>query len=158
MSVILYDPKDFGGLANAIIREPMARESMQLPQDKLEERALKLSECDVDNRIECFFNRLYIANQLAYATTYKDECDIDGSFTIMQLQDSDVVDIPPSATTFRGKPLTTPEAILDALESIQYNIISNAGRSFFDADDSARLERLIRYYSREALRQSKRGN
>jgi len=73
----------------------------------------------------------------------QDECSKDGSFKIERLQDEDIAPY----TKARNKQLNSSRAIYNFLTSIRYNIISQAGRSFLDEQDSERLENLIQHFA-----------
>lgn len=150
MSVIKYESKDIGALAWAIIANNNHREAIKIIRDKYETLIFKMDSDDEDKRIKCFFDRVYIANQLAYFTSYQDECAKDGSFKIERLQDGDVK----AFTKARNKSLNSSRAIYDFLTSIRYNIISQAGRSFLDEQDSERLENLINHFAYEIIEAS----
>jgi len=139
MSVILYDAKDLGALAFNVSANHELREAFPSVEDRLNEALFKHTYDQETNRINCFFDRLYMANQLAYYYTYQDECSKDGSFSLQRLQDKDCKPF----ANFRGQPLSTDKAIWEALTSLRYNIIANSGKSFFSADDCERLDNLI---------------
>ena len=143
MAVIKYESQDFGALAWAIIANNNHREAIKIVRDKYETMLFKMNSEDEDNRIKSFFDRVYIANQLAYYISYQDECSKDGSFKIERLQDEDIAPY----TKARNKQLNSSRAIYNFLTSIRYNIISQAGRSFLDEQDSERLENLIQHFA-----------
>lgn len=141
MSVIKFESKDIGALAWSIIANNTYRDAIEIIRDKYETHIFKMNSEDEDKRIKCFFDRVYLANQLAYYTSYQDECAKDGSFTLPRLQDGDIAPF----TQIRGRSLNSPRAIYSELTSIRYNIISQAGRSFLDEQDSERLDNLINH-------------
>ena len=143
MSVIKYESRDFGALTWAIIANNNHREAIKIVRDKYETMIFKMGSDAEDNRIKSFFDRVYIANQLAYYVSYQDECAHDGSFKVERLQDEDIAPF----TKANNKQLNSPRAIYNFLTSIRYNIISQAGRSFLDEQDSERLENLIQHFA-----------
>jgi hypothetical protein len=150
MSVIKFEANDIGALAWAVQAKNNYRSAFELTRDKLESHFFKIDYAGEDKRIACFFDRLYIANQLAYFTTYQDDCAKDGSFTIKRLQEED---IGPNSK-IRGNVPNTPRKLNLELRSLRYNIASNAGRTFFDEEDTQRLDQLIDYTANEIIEQT----
>ena len=147
MSVIAYESKDVGAIAYEILMNNEYCDALKLIRDHHEAKTFSLGVKDEYQKTKCFFDRLYIANQLANFTSYDDECNIDGSFTIRRLQPSDIS----KPGTFRGRSLRTKRGLWDALTSMRYNIVTNQGHSFFDEEDCERLDNLINYIARELI-------
>lgn len=146
MSVIIYRAQDIGALVGYVLMENKYKEAFEITRDKFDNYIYKVGEEAKDNRIFCFFNRLFIANQLAGFITYKSDCKEDGSFTIHQLQDEDI-----KGLKFENTFLNGPRSLNSVLRSLRYNIISNGGRSFFDSEDTERLENLINFTANEII-------
>jgi hypothetical protein len=147
MSVIKFESKDIGAVAWSIIANNNYRDAFPITRDKYESKIFKMNGDDEDKRIKCFFDRVFIANQLAYYTSYQDECDEKGAFKIERLQDEDIAPFSKS----RNRCLNSARAIYNELTSIRYNLISQAGRSFLDEQDSERLENLINHMAHEII-------
>ena len=135
MSVIEYKGEDVGALANVVLMNEEYKSAITSIKDHYEELVFKKDQKAIDNTVICFFDRLYIANQLAAAITYPSK---DGIMTIHRLQVEDIKGLKFASTHLNG-----PRALNSALRSMSYNIISNGGRSFFDEEDSQKLDNLI---------------
>jgi hypothetical protein len=72
MSVIAFRPEDIGALAWSILSNDNYRSAFLLDRDRLDTIQFKMDTDSEDHRIKCFFERLYLANQLAYFTTYQE--------------------------------------------------------------------------------------
>jgi len=89
-----------------------------------------------EHAIKAFVERLYLANQLAFITMYgkaKEE-------TIVRLEEHEL-----------DGGLLGSKSFLRTLESIHYNLYTNAGRIFLGREDEERLERYIRYLRSKLL-------
>jgi hypothetical protein len=139
MSVILFRREHMGRIASTIINTPRYLEAMKLEQDRKEEGGyLKMDAEDIQNRAFHFCDRLYMANQLAYYLTYSSELDEDGSIKLARLQAEDL-----------NVPAMDGKTLHEDLRSLDYHIISNAGRSMFSAEDLQRLTQLIEFTEKE---------
>jgi len=149
MSVILYEAEDIGALAWAVLCNTEYKSAMQIPRDRYEAIAFKMDYEAEEKFVKCFFDRLYIANQLAFYTTYSGSGG-DGSFKVDRLQEENIRPF----NEGRFKKLASPRGMNEALRSLRYNLASNAGRTFFDEEDTQRLEQLIECSGNEVIRQT----
>lgn len=147
MSVIVSAPGEIGAIAKSLIYKnarhgaPGEFWKFHTHQEELELKDLHKDACavqeEIDLDIACWLDRLYIANQLAFAYTYN-----DGRNTICRLEKSHI-----DAAT----PLPTKE-LLSRLKSLRYNLYSNSGHSFVSQKDAERLDKIIVALMEEMLR------
>jgi len=139
MSVILYEKEKFGSLANHLTLTTELRE-MSLPYDeKMRLKQYKGTFDDECANIICWVDRLYIANQLAYHTTYTSH---ENKFEVELLDDPDIKN---NGCNWDNKKLYS------FLNSLHYNLISNGGRSFISEEDMNRLDALISITARKII-------
>ena len=82
--------------------------------------------------IVCFFDRIYIANQLSYCYQYNEKMDIQRlNFDIKRVKNEPITDL------FKRDFATF-------LSNINYNLFTNNLRSFVSADDLEILQNLIK--------------
>jgi len=74
MSVTKFEPEKIGALAWAVLANNDYRAAMQLPVDKLQDHCYQGGADVEDRRIKAFFDRLYMANQMAFYLTYSSDC------------------------------------------------------------------------------------
>lgn len=139
MSVILYEKEKFGSLAYHLTHTNQDLRDLALPyHEKLELQRFKTDQKGEDLNIICWVDRLYIANQLAFHQTYTRT----NKFEIETLDDKDIT---PQGLNWDTKKL------YDWLNSVNYNIYSNGGRSFLSRDDHERLKGLISGLARRII-------
>jgi hypothetical protein len=92
--------------------------------------------------IGAWVNRLYLANQIATALNYQSDAE---SFTLHNLPDG----------VERAMPYTASE-LYEEMNSIHYNLFTNAGRCMFSHDDMERLNRLISLAAYQIIRERDR--
>lgn len=139
MSVILFERREFGSLANWLISTSNLRD-VALPYiERMKLKQYKATFGDECANIVCWVDRLYMANQLAYHTTYTYR---DGKFEIEMLQDEDIKS---NGLNWDNKKLYS------FLNSLHYNLFSNGGRCFVSEDDLDRLDSLISIIARKII-------
>lgn len=89
---------------------------------------------EIENEIAYFFQRLYVANQLAEALTYY-KGEKDNIITVELLRNSDLKE---------GQYLTRQQLERE-LSSLHYNCYTNGGFTFLSASDSEKLTSWINY-------------
>lgn len=139
MSVILYETKRFGSLANHLISTSDLRDASLPYDERMKLKQYKGTFDDECTNIVCWVDRLYIANQLAYHTTYTYR---EGKFEVELLDDSDIKS---NGCNWDNKKLYS------FLNSLHYNIFSNGGRSFLSEEDMNRLDSLISSVARNII-------
>lgn len=87
-----------------------------------------ITEKDINDRISCFVERCYIANRLAFQIQYNESNKIE----IKRLEKEDL----------NGRVLTEKE-LFRVLDSLSYNVFTNAGRSFLSKGDLEKINRII---------------
>ena len=158
MSVLVENKEKYGALADYIQMKNSRTDgyfSFLTHDEKMEMEHLKHQLKDFDeyehteNRINCFVDRLYIANQLAWYYNYGDwynQENGDGhdktKGPIDRLEKNDVKN---------GMSMNTKRA-LKLLNSVSYNIYTNGGNSFLSKKDSEKLDRMIEQLKSEIIR------
>jgi hypothetical protein len=146
MSVYVLPPSEFASVA-ATLR--LSRDALHRPlfplslEEKYDYRTIigpgfgKDEESYAQGLIDPFVYRLYIANVLADQYTYLG----DGKKTLTV----PLIDLP------TGHPVSLHD-LLDTLESLAYNVITNGGNSFLGVKDQEKLDSLVGVIQRELLR------
>ena len=142
MSVMEIEPEVFGKILATLHSAHRANEYGRCIFDHHEEASFRSLWMGTDpaeferryvnaktTMINAWVNRLYLANQIAVALNY--ECDAE-SFTLHNLPDGVEKTMPYTAS-----------ALYNELNSIHYNLFTNAGRCMFSHDDMEKLHRLI---------------
>ena len=131
MSVMLLDIKEYADVASTIIECPEYYDRFySFREQAFHNQMDKPTMEGTEHAIKAFVERLYISNQLAFITMYgkaKEE-------TIVRLEEHEL-----------NGGLLGSKAFLRTLESIHYNLYTNAGRIFLGREDEERLERYIHY-------------
>jgi len=131
MSVILLDVKEYADVASTMIECPEYYDRFySFREQAFHNQMDKPTIEETKHAIKAFVERLYLANQLAFITMYgkaKEE-------TIVRLEEHEL-----------DGGLLGSKSFLRTLESIHYNLYTNAGRIFLGREDEERLERYIRY-------------
>lgn len=135
MSVICFDEKEIANLCNTVLYSRAYTEAVKSLDDKYTwkniSRMSKQSETDYYQVIiKCWFQRLYISNQLAFEIMYNREEEMQ----INKLSE-EAID--------NGSVITDKKRLYDELSSLEYNLYDNAGRTFTSHEDMERLRRLL---------------
>ena len=83
----------------------------------------------IENDVAYFFQRLYVANQLAEKLTYY-KGEKDNEFSVTLLRDSDLKSL---------KGYLSRQELLRKLSSLHYNCYTNGGFTFLSEDDEEKL-------------------
>lgn len=92
-------------------------------------KAWPISQEDLENKVHCWVERLYIANALAYQYNYSREFP---ELKIPRLEEKDL----------NGSLIPTNKELLKQLESLKYNLFTNAGNCFLSEEDMDKLDRM----------------
>lgn len=133
MSVICHEAEKYLKIGNSLLNtEDEEFKNVILPEDERKYLSmLKADEKDCYNNIMCFVERLYIANQMAFNMQYTRE----NEFRIERLDDEKL----------NESGIYDLKELKSILESINYNVYTNAGRSFLSKKDDERLQGIIKY-------------
>jgi hypothetical protein len=100
-----------------------------------------LSDDDYRQEVYNVFNRVYIANQIAYILTYAHHEDLDKEIDLLDY-DGLWNDQPSCRTT---------EYLYRTLESIEYNLYSNGGQMVLGFEDLQKLKDLMAVLARDVV-------
>jgi len=101
-----------------------------------------ISDDDYRQEVYNVFNRVYIANQIAYILTYAHHEDLDKSIDLLDYDD----------TLWNSQPaIMTTERLYRTLESIEYNLYSNGGQVVLGGADMAKLQDLQKCLARDVV-------
>lgn len=143
MSVLQIDESEYGRILKTLIfdRSGLDLISRSVFTYNDENHIMRLNgwNSDIDEVSEThigeWVERLYIANQLAFITQYRERTQIDF--------------LPDEIST--GKMPMSMRELYKSLSSIQYNLFNNAGRCFLSGDDMERLTNLIAATARRII-------
>jgi len=142
LSVILYSKKTFSAIANSILRIRESQSLIMYGEDYYDCEKFydndKYKFCEV--KVKAWADRLFISNQLANLVQYWDHKDV--SREIKRLDDKD----------FTNAEIWGIEKLLDQLNSIDYNLYTNAGNSFISEKDLDFLNRIVHSLEHEVTR------
>ena len=132
MSILRLTLQEFACIASTTKYTPALRDAFLLPEEigfltKL--NAYPLTPEELDNRISCWTERLYIANYVA-----NDYAENKDNILIKRLTSTE--------TDLEG-PLLHLQELHKILSSLRYNLYTNNGTSFAGEKDSSKLNYLI---------------
>ena len=129
MSVLKFSKEEIAQIASTIKEDARLNQKF-LSLKEIGELALlgayPPTEEKLRHKINCFCERLYIANALAYQYGYGEKISVE------RLEEKDL----------EGS-LIQMKALSEKLRSLRYNIFTNSGHSFLSEDDAKKLDRLI---------------
>ena len=134
MSTIRFKIKEFADIATTLALDARLNDRFLSSAEigelvQLDRNAYPLSEKDFLNEVKCFVHRLYIANDLAFETSYG-----TGDIVIKRL----------TAKELDGEFLK-PSELLKQLKQLRYNVFNNAGYTYLGQKDEDKLNGLIAY-------------
>jgi hypothetical protein len=138
MSVINYSPEEIGAFCAWSLRDMESR--CKFARSLLDEVVLhdminlspEKNEVVMKSQIESFWNRIFLANQVAYILQYADMKGV--SREIQFLEDKHVIN---------DSKYYKLENVYKDLRQLDYNLHTNAGRTFLSGDDMEKLRNLI---------------
>ncbi len=130
MSILRLTLQEFASIASTIKYTPALRDTFLLPEEigfltKL--KAYPLTPEELDNRISCWTERLYVANYVA-----NDYAENKDNILVKRL----------TSTDLEG-PLLHLQELHKTLTSLRYNLYTNNGASFAGETDRSKLSYLI---------------
>ena len=131
MSVMKFSVKTFADVTTSVLHNDDLRRKFLLDEEIGELALLNLypiDDSELDKKILCFVERLYIANTLAFDYQYSEMEEI----TIKRLERNDL-----------DGSLIINTVLLLNLRSIKYNLYTNNGHCFTSEKDIKRLDRFI---------------
>jgi len=141
MSLFKFTWEEIGAICNSVLSHKELWDRAGVPWKEKANFALlsfdgktQMSWNQKKNNFLYFMDRVWVANQVAVDFAYNAK-----SFEIQRLAEEHL------------KGFLSPPVLLRKLESLQYNLITNSGRSFISQEDSERLESLISVLSRLML-------
>ena len=130
MSILRLTLQEFASIASTTKYTPALRDAFLLPEEigfltKL--KAYPLTPEELDNRISCWTERLYVANYVA-----NDYAENKDNILVKRL----------TSTDLEG-PLLHLQELHKILSSLRYNLYTNNGASFAGETDRSKLSYLI---------------
>ena len=154
VSVFTFTRKQMGRIGESILYHRImgsnvARDLVLNEYEKYMRLKLSGSDAVTEKDVYCFVDRLWIANQMAFAYTY--ERGDEGKPVVHEIERL-------SEEDFSCLPLGS-DKFLSELNSLKYNTISNGGNTFLGVSDQEKLDQIINaltsFRYRELVREQK---